>query len=90
MNLRRLLLFFATGMLLVACGGTPNSNTGDQLHVSCLEKPSTGICRKAKPAVYYDYESDSCLRFNWGGCGDNVPFRNMEECVKTCGGRAQP
>jgi hypothetical protein len=77
-------------LLLVACGATPESSTGEQLHVSCLEKPDTGVCRAGKPAFYYDYPTDSCQRFVWGGCGGKVPFQSMDQCVKTCGGRPAP
>jgi hypothetical protein len=78
-------------LLLSACGSSPDEAASpDTLHVSCLEPPNTSVCRAAKPAFYYDYQSDSCKRFNWGGCGANVPFQSMDQCVKTCGGRAAP
>jgi hypothetical protein len=78
-------------LLLSACGSSPDEVGGsDSLHVSCLEPPNTGLCRTAKPAYYYDYQSDSCKRFLWGGCGSKVPFQSVEACVKTCGGRAAP
>ena len=78
-------------LLLSACGSSPDeAGSPDTLHVSCLEPPNTSVCRAAKPAFYYDYQSDSCKRFIWGGCGTKVPFQSMEQCVKTCGGRAAP
>ena len=81
----------AAFLLLSACGSSPDEPSGpDTLHVSCLEPPNTGVCGAAKPAFYYDYQSDSCKRFIWRGCGANVPFHSMDQCVKTCGGRAAP
>jgi hypothetical protein len=80
-------LLLATS-LLAGCGsGAPETDSGDLLHVSCLERPDTGICRTPKPAFYYDYQSDSCKRFLWGGCGAREPFRTLEECVEACGAR---
>ena len=87
---RRLLTALCLAMLVAACGGTPESNSGDQLHVSCLEPPDTGVCRATKPAFYYDYHTDSCRRFIWGGCGGKIPFQSLDQCVKTCGGRPAP
>jgi hypothetical protein len=87
---RRAIVVGCLILLLAACGSTPESSPGEQLHVSCLEKPDTGVCRAAKTAFYYDYPSDSCRRFNWGGCGGRVPFQSMDQCVKTCGGRPAP
>jgi hypothetical protein len=81
----------AVTALLTACSGSPDGADfpGNALHVSCLQRPDTGSCRAAKPAYYYDYASDSCRQFLWGGCGVNVPFRSMDDCVNACGGRPQ-
>lgn len=81
----------AISALLSACGGSPDGATlsPDALHVRCLEQPDTGSCGAAKPAFYYDYSTDSCRQFLWGGCGANLPFESMEACVSACGGRAQ-
>jgi len=87
MVLTLLTLVLGLTLVLAGCGGAPESRLSDQLHVSCLEKPATGVCRAAKPAFYYDYPSDSCRRFSWGGCGNKAPFQSMDQCVKTCGGR---
>jgi hypothetical protein len=86
----RLFPLFAAIALLGGCGGTPEVESSDQLHVSCLAKPDAGNCRGARPAFYYDYHTDSCRRFLYGGCGGNVPFATLEDCVKRCGGRPQP
>ena len=90
MNQVRMFTLSAVIALLGGCGGTPEVEPSDQLHVSCLEKPDPGNCRGAKPAFYYDYQTDSCKRFLYGGCGGNVPFATMEDCVTRCGGRPQP
>lgn len=83
--------FLASAMLTGCGGGGDNAEPpvpADSLHVSCLEKPDPGPCRAAKPAYFYDYRSDSCRRFFWGGCQGNVPFETLEQCLKMCkGGR---
>lgn len=90
------LRMFAAGLaplalaLLAGCGGGVDNGAAapDGLHVSCLEKPDPGPCRAAKPAYYYDYKTDSCKRFLWGGCRGNVPFETLEQCHRMCkGGR---
>jgi hypothetical protein len=83
----------AAMLLLAACGGGADNAGGpvtpaDALHVSCLTKPDPGPCRGAKPAFYYDYQSDSCKQFTWGGCQGSVPFGSLDECRRMCtGGR---
>jgi hypothetical protein len=82
-------------VLLAGCGGGGKDNPdsvpavpADALHVSCLEQPDPGPCRAAKPAYYFDYQSDSCRQFLWGGCQGNVPFESLDECLRMCkGGR---
>ncbi|MGB5733737.1 MAG: BPTI/Kunitz-type proteinase inhibitor domain-containing protein [Thiohalocapsa sp.] len=91
MHWHRRSMIAAAVLVLSACGSSPEeAGNTDALHVSCLEPPTTGTCRAAKPAFYYDYPSDSCKRFIWGGCGSKVPFQSLEQCVQTCGGRAAP
>ncbi len=77
----------ALSALLSACGGSPDGAipSSDALHVSCLARPDTGNCRAAKPAFYYDYATDSCRHFLWGGCGENLPFESMDDCISACG-----
>jgi hypothetical protein len=80
-------------VLLAGCGGGGDNAGGpaapaDALHVSCLAKPDPGPCRAAKPAFYYDYPSDSCRQFLWGGCQGSVPFQSLDACLRMCkGGR---
>ncbi len=75
--------------LLAGCGGpeSPTRAPPDSMHVSCLAKPAPGPCRASKPAYYYDYQSDSCRQFFWGGCEGHVPFETLEACRSRCGGR---
>ncbi|MBK1631074.1 hypothetical protein CKO31_10040 [Thiohalocapsa halophila] len=75
-------------LLLAGCGGGADNGgaAADGLHVSCLEEPDPGPCRAAKPAYYYDYKTDSCKRFLWGGCRGNVPFETLEQCLRRCKG----
>lgn len=83
-----LLALLGVALLLAGCGGGADNGGGaaDGLHVSCLEEPDTRPCRAAKPAYYYDYQTDSCKRFLWGGCQGNVPFETLEHCLRMCKG----
>lgn len=79
-------------VLLAGCGGGKDNAerpaAAEALHVSCLANPDPGPCRAAKPAFYYDYQSDSCRQFLWGGCQGNVPFATLDDCLRRCkGGR---
>jgi hypothetical protein len=79
----------AAPLMIGGCGGGADNGPDvppDSLHVSCLSKPDPGPCRAAKPAYYYDYKTDSCRQFNWGGCGGNVPFETLEQCLEMCKG----
>lgn len=88
----RYLLTLAASAWLSACGGAPEARTGggDLLPIACLDKPDSGVCGKVTTAYYYEYRSDRCQPFSWGGCGSKVPFRSVDDCVKTCGGRPAP
>ncbi len=89
-------VFFPLAAVLLAvalfggCGGGRDSAyssvPGDSLHVSCLQQPDPGPCRAAKPAYFYDYRTDSCRRFIWGGCQGKVPFATLEQCLRMCKG----
>lgn len=90
-SLRRVTVFASLAglALLAGCGGGADNGPkapADSLHVSCLAKPDPGPCRAAKPAYYYDYKTDSCQRFIWGGCQGNVPFETLEQCLRLCKG----
>jgi hypothetical protein len=74
-------------VLVASCGSAPETAPSDGIHVSCLAEPDPGPCRAAKPGFYYDYRSDTCNRFIYGGCAGKLPFATMEECLQTCGGR---
>lgn len=73
---------------LAGCSSDGDELASDQLHVSCLERPDAGPCRAYKAAFYYDYKTDSCRQFAYGGCAGHVPFETMKACVATCGGQA--
>jgi hypothetical protein len=90
-TLRALPAVFSALMLALGagCGGGADNGPdvpADAMHVSCLAKPDPGPCRAAKRAYYYDYKTDSCEPFIWGGCQGSVPFETMEQCLRMCKG----
>ena len=56
----------------------------DQLSEECYLEPNPGPCMAAVPAYYYDFTTNSCMLFIWGGCEGVVPFETFLECQNTC------
>jgi hypothetical protein len=54
------------------------------LSVRCLEPPNSGPCTDHVLRYYYDYASDRCRAFAYGGCKGHVPFETQAECVSLC------
>ncbi|XP_062379698.1 kunitz-type protease inhibitor 1a [Sardina pilchardus] len=53
----------------------------------CTEPPVTGPCRASFTKWFYDPYSQSCSRFNFGGCGGNEnQFEKEDICINTCQG----
>jgi hypothetical protein len=75
-------------MLLGGCLGGPQQE--ELMHVDCMIRPDPGPCKNAVPGFYYDYLSDRCISFTYGGCNQAPPFGSMKECIKECGAEASP
>lgn len=73
----------ALTLLLAACETTV-VDTNDELPVRCLDKPEPGPCHRFRYHYYYDYPSDRCKAFSYGGCGGRVPFETQQECEAIC------
>lgn len=71
--------------LLGGCGGGAGVS-GNELPVRCLDEPDEGPCRARKPAYYYDYRTNRCKVFYYGGCQGRVPFETEKACTSTCVG----
>ncbi|UYV63957.1 SPINT2 [Cordylochernes scorpioides] len=55
--------------------------------MECYERLDSGKCDSAFSRFYYDYETNSCKPFTFGGCGGNRNnFCTRQECVEFCGG----
>lgn len=67
---------------LVGCTGTQENQ--DILPVHCLDKPDPGPCKERIPSYYYDYPSNTCRTFRYGGCQGHVPFETRSACEDTC------
>jgi hypothetical protein len=81
----RLAIGLVSGLLAVL--GTScidGTRKQDLLHVDCLVAPDPGPCKGAFPGFYYDYQSDRCKSFTYGGCEGARPFESMQACLKTC------
>lgn len=90
---RRLAAFIPTLILigflssfLSGCLLTTNIHQQDLMHIDCLTPPDPGPCKGALPGFYYDYQSDRCKAFHYGGCDGHRPFESLEACLKACGG----
>jgi hypothetical protein len=71
--------------LLGACAGTQDSD--NDLPVKCVDKPDPGPCKGRLKKYWYDYKTDSCRMFYYGGCGGHIPFETRDACEETCFGR---
>jgi hypothetical protein len=69
--------------LLGGCGSAEEKEAG-RLPVHCLDEPDRGPCHRRLRRYYYDYPSDSCRMFFYGGCGGRVPFETRADCEDTC------
>ncbi|UYV63954.1 hypothetical protein LAZ67_2006131 [Cordylochernes scorpioides] len=76
------------------CGGNDNRfNTWEECmgrcngkKMECYERLDSGKCDSAFSRFYYDYETNSCKSFTFGGCGGNRNnFCTRQECVEFCG-----
>ncbi|XP_043997794.1 kunitz-type protease inhibitor 1a [Gambusia affinis] len=55
--------------------------------VHCTDEPETGTCRDSFTKWYYDPRSQSCTRFNYGGCdGNENRFESQQQCMQECNG----
>lgn len=81
------LVMLAVVLALSGCAGGLGAR-GDELPVSCLDRPDPGPCRAAQVRYFYDYHDNRCKPFRYGGCRGYVPFETLERCIDFCG--AQP
>jgi hypothetical protein len=71
-------------VLAVLAGCSASRDNNDFLPVHCLDTPDPGPCNARIPAYYYDYPSDSCRMFHYGGCRGHVPFESRPACEEAC------
>ncbi|MDH5463476.1 MAG: BPTI/Kunitz domain-containing protein [Nitrosopumilus sp.] len=65
-------------------GWATNANMAGESSRSCYSVPDVGLCKASIEKYYFDWESDSCKSFTWGGCGGTVPFDTMGLCRGLC------
>ncbi len=69
-------------ILVGACAG--DLENGNELPVKCVDKPDPGPCTGQQRRFWYDYQTNGCRMFLYGGCGGHVPFETREACEVTC------
>ncbi len=72
---------------ILLSGCMTNTQQRNLMHVDCLKPPDPGPCKGAFPGFYYDYQSDRCKVFHYGGCDGERPFESLEACLRACGGK---
>ena len=65
-------------------GWATNANLEGASSRQCYSDPDVGLCKASIEKYYFDWESDSCKSFIWGGCGGKVPFDTMGLCQNLC------
>ncbi|MDH3341163.1 MAG: BPTI/Kunitz domain-containing protein [Nitrosopumilus sp.] len=65
-------------------GWTDDANISGESSRHCYLKPETGLCKAAIEKYYFDWETNSCRSFTWGGCGGVVPYDTLESCKNLC------
>ena len=57
----------------------------------CTLAPDPGPCRGSVPSYFFNFDTDRCEKFTYGGCrGNENRFSLLEDCHDTCGVRATP
>jgi len=52
---------------------------------ACQREPDAGPCKAIKPRFFFDPESRTCLKFQYGGCaGNGNNFLTEDECRDKC------
>lgn len=51
---------------------------------ACFMIPDTGSCTDGQEKYYFDFNSNECKAFMWGGCEGKVPFEDLETCQRLC------
>ena len=56
---------------------------------TCQKPAAVGPCDAVVPMWYFNSQTHTCEKFNWGGCGGNDnKFATKDECEKRCGGHS--
>ncbi|CAD7079846.1 unnamed protein product [Hermetia illucens] len=51
----------------------------------CSQPLIIGTCRARIPLYYFDSKTNSCEKFEYGGCdGNDNQFATLDECKKAC------
>ena len=82
--MRLLWFFLAISPLFLVLGCADNTETVTGLPVFCVDEPDPGPCAGRQTKYYYDYRTNRCRVFFYGGCGGKVPFETRAACEEAC------
>ena len=61
-----------------------NGADEDVLADECYLEPDSGNCFGYIPMYYFNFSTNSCEQFIWGGCAGVVPFQSLSACQEAC------
>ena len=56
-----------------------------RINLMCMLPKEVGRCRGSVTRFYFNYQTETCEQFTYGGCGGNANnFDTLDECQQAC------